>query len=356
MPKYLIVAPSWVGDTVLAQPLLRRLLERNPGSTIDVLASPAVAPVLTRMAEVSAVIDHSFGHGELRLADRWRSARNIKQGGYDHAIVLPNSFKSALLPFFAGIAKRTGYVGEARYGLLNDIRKLDEAGYPLMVERYALLAEAAGAPLQRPLPEPRLLVDETARQATMNRLKVNSAGSPIVAFCPGAEYGPAKRWPAEHFAALATSYLDNGDQVWLLGSSNDAQIAAEINRLCGNACRDFTGKTGLAEVIDLLSCAARVVSNDSGLMHIAAALDRPMAALYGSSSPLHTPPLSARARVVYLHLDCSPCYQRHCPLGHFNCMRQMQPELVRRTLEEVPIGSATASASDISAFSGKRVI
>ena len=341
MPKFLIVAPSWVGDTVIAQPLFMRLLKRNPGSTIDVFAPRWVAPVLSRMPEVHEVIDNPFGHGELRLTDRWRAGRNLKQRQYDCAIVLPNSLKSALVPFFAGIPKRIGFVGEARYGLLNDARKLDEITLPLMVERYALLAEPRDAPLERPLEKPRLRVDQASLQATLKRLGLNT-DKPIIAFCPGAEYGPAKRWPSEHFATLAKTYRENGYQIWLLGSPKDQPVGAEINQLSGNNCLDLTGRTGLADVIDLMSCAKFVVSNDSGLMHIAAALDKPMAALFGSSSPRHTPPLSDKAKVIYLRLDCSPCFQRECPLGHFNCLRQLKPELVRSQLEG---GTESANAS-----------
>ncbi|HVK55029.1 MAG TPA: lipopolysaccharide heptosyltransferase II [Burkholderiales bacterium] len=332
MAKFLIIAPSWVGDTVLAQPLFMRLLQRNPGSVIDVFAPRWVAPVLTRMPEVNDVLDNPFGHGTLQFTDRWRVGRDLKQKAYDHAIVLPNSLKSAMIPIFAGIPKRTGFIGEARYGLLNDARKLDKAALPLMVERYALLAESPGASLQRPLEKPRLNVDLIRLGATLERLGL-SASPPVVVFCPGAEYGPAKRWPSEHFATLAKTYVESGHQVWLLGSPKDKPVGAEINQLAGGVCRDLTGATGLADVIDLMSCAKYVVSNDSGLMHIAAALDRPLAALYGSSSPKHTPPLSDKARVISLELECSPCFQRECPLGHFNCMRQLQPGLVQDTLK-----------------------
>ena len=334
MSKFLIIAPSWIGDTILAQPLFMRLKARYPDCVIEVLAPGWVAPVLGRMPEVDAVIDHSFGHGELRLADRWRKARELKRRGYDRAIVLPNSLKSALIPFFAGIPARTGFVGEARYGLINDARKLDENALPLMVERYALLAEPAGTALERPLPRPHLRIDPRALMPIVSAFDLDPS-QPVVAFCPGAEYGPAKRWPVEHFAALARIYAEAGKQIWLLGSKKDAPIGAEINRLAGGICHDLTGQTGLADVIDLLSCAQWVVSNDSGLMHVAAALDRPMAALYGSSSAAHTPPLSDRARVISLHLECSPCFQRECPLGHFNCMRQMTPSLVAETLKQV---------------------
>ena len=334
MPKFLIIAPSWIGDTILAQPLFMRLRARHPDCTIDVFAPRWVAPVLLRMPEVSEVIDNPFGHGELRLLDRWRVGRELKRRGYDSAIVLPNSLKSALVPFFAGIPVRTGFVGEGRYGLLNDTRKLEENAFLLMVERYALFAEAPGATLQRPLPRPRLSIDPRALVAIVLGLDLDPS-EPVVVFCPGAEYGPAKRWPAEHFAALARRYVASGHQVWLLGSKKDAPVGAEINELAGGICRDLTGQTGLAEVIDLMSCARLVVSNDSGLMHVGAALDRPMAALYGSSSAAHTPPLSNKARVISLHLECSPCFQRECPLGHFNCMRELKPALVEEALRDI---------------------
>lgn len=334
MTRFLIVAPSWVGDAILSQPLLRRLLKRNPGSSIDVFAPKWVAPVLARMPEVSNVIANPFGHGQLRLADRWRCGQQLKQRGYDHAIVLPNSIKSALIPFLAGIPKRTGFIGEMRYGLLNDARKLDAAALPLMVERYALLAEAPGAGLSHPLEKPSLQADAAGARTVIARLGLD-INKPMAAFCPGAEYGPAKRWPTEHFATLAKEYVQSGYEILLLGSAKDQPVGAEINRLSGNICRDLTGQTNLAEVIDLMSCARFVVSNDSGLMHVAAALNKPTAALFGSSSPLHTPPLSDRARVISLRLECSPCFQRECPLGHFNCMRQLHPALVQQTVTQL---------------------
>jgi heptosyltransferase-2 len=325
----LVVAPSWVGDAVLSHPLLVRLKERDPGGRVDVLAPPWVLPVYERMPEVSSAIVQPFGHGDLRLGERKRFAKGL--GRYGQAIVLPNSWKSALIPWHAGIARRTGYIGEMRWGLLNDARPLDTHALPLIVERYAALAQPAREELRRPLPQPRLTVDEAARRATLRSLHL-SLDRPVAVFAPGAEYGPAKRWPARHFAALARMMAVRGMQVWLVGSKKDVAVATEIQRMSGDICQDLAGRTTLDQAIDLISFASRVVSNDSGLMHIAAALDRPMAALFGSSSPDYTPPLSPAARVIYLKIACSPCFRRECPYGHLDCLVQIQPEKVLEAL------------------------
>lgn len=334
MTKFLVIAPSWIGDTIIAQSLFMRLLERNPNSSIDVYAPKWVAPVLIRMPQVNKVIDNPFPHGELNLLKRRQQGIALKKGNYDHVIVLPNSLKSALVPFFAKIPMRTGFIGEMRYGLLNDARKLNKKELPLMVERYAILAEKANQPLQRPVPEPRLKPVTENIPTILERLDL-TLENPVIIFCPGAEYGPAKRWPTEHFAALASMYKKDGYQIWLFGSNKDKPVCEEINRLSDNICEDLSGKTDLGEVIDLISCATKVVSNDSGLMHVAAAMDKPMAALFGSSSPEHTPPLSNHAKVISLNLECSPCFQRECPLGHFNCMRKLFPENVYNTLHNL---------------------
>jgi heptosyltransferase-2 len=330
MSRTLVVAPSWVGDAVLSHPLLVRLREADPGGTIDVLGPPWALPVYRRMPEVAATHALPFGHGELRLGERRRFARSLPP--YDRAIVLPNSLKSALIPWHAGIGLRTGWRGEMRYGLLNDIRRLDETALPLIVERYAALAQPAGEALRRPLPNPRLAVDPAARDATLAKHGLDTS-RPVAAFAPGAEYGPAKRWPARHFAQLARDLAARGDQVWLLGSGKDAAITAEIQRLAGGVTRDLAGRTTLGEAIDLMSLAHRVVTNDSGLMHIAAALDRPTAAIFGSSSPAFTPPLSAKAKVISLRLSCSPCFARVCPLGHTNCLETLEPAAVLAALQ-----------------------
>ncbi len=327
MYKILVVGPSWVGDTVLAQPLFMRLRQKHAELQLDVLAPTWTLPLLQRMPEVSHAIASPFGHGDLKLGERWRLAQTLKTRSYDQAIVLPNSFKSALVPRLAGIPLRTGFVGEARHLLLNDVRPLDQTALPLMVERFAHLADARDEPLQRPLPQPSLQASSVAREALLRRLQLTTE-PPVVCLCPGAEYGAAKRWPAEHFTALAMRLGEHGFQVWLIGSPKDRTIAEAIERASGESCRNLCGTTGLQEAVDLLSLAQAVVSNDSGLMHIAAALDRPTLALYGSSSPGFTPPLSPHAQVVKLDIACSPCFQRDCPLGHFKCMRDLEPALV----------------------------
>lgn len=327
MHKILVVGSSWVGDCMLMQPMLMRLKQRHPDCLIDVLAPPWTAVLLHAMPEVRNVIVNPFPHGALQLTARYQLGKQLRAACYDQAIVLPNSLKSALVPLFAKIPLRTGFVGEARYGLLNDARKLDKSALPLMVERFAQLAEAPDGKIPRPLADPKLTVSAAQRDATLNKLGLTLA-QPVAIFCPGAEYGPAKRWPVAYFAETAQRLQQWGYAIWLIGSNKDKDVAETIVALSNQRCRNLCGSTDLADAIALLSCAQLVISNDSGLMHLAAALDRPMLALFGSSSPQFTPPLSAQAQVVKLDIACSPCFKRECPLGHFNCMNQLTPDLV----------------------------
>jgi lipopolysaccharide heptosyltransferase II len=336
----LVIGPSWVGDTILAQPLLRRLREQHPDAQVDVLAPAWTLPLLQRMPEVTRGIASPFAHGELDLRARLVLARDLRARRYDQAVVLPNSFKSALIPWLVRIPLRTGYVGEFRYVLLNDARRLDPHALPTMAERYAALAQPRGEPLHKPLPPLHLTVDPAAREQLLLRLGL-SLSAPAVCICPGAEYGPAKRWPVEHFAELARQLRHDGFQVWIIGSNKDRELGAEIAQRADGAATDLTGHTTLEQVVDLLSCAQHVVSNDSGLMHVAAALGVSLVALYGSSSPTFTPPLSARARILKLDLPCSPCYKRECPLGHFNCMRQLSPRQVHDAFIPMQMSSST---------------
>ncbi len=294
----------------MAQPLLARLRARRPAPRLEALAPPWVAPVLRRMPEVDEVLEADLRHGRLQLGERWRLGRRLRERSYDEAYVLPNSLKSALVPFLAGIPLRVGHRGEARHGLLNRIVPRGQPGEPMAAHYARLAGEHRGAAL----PAPRL---ETPANATAARFGI---AGPYVALCPGAEFGPAKRWP--YFAELAARLGGALGEVVVLGSASDAAAARGIPG------RDLTGRTTLEEAIDLIAGARAVVSNDSGLMHVAAATGTPQVALFGSSSPEHTPPMSPRARVLWLRPECSPCFRRECPLGHFRCMRELDVERV----------------------------
>jgi heptosyltransferase-2 len=331
MFKALVVGPSWIGDTILAQPLLRLLHAKHRDIALDVMAPEWTLPLLKRMPEVRHVILNPFSHGELKLGARRRLGQELRSAHYDQAIVLPNSFKSALVPYFARIPLRTGFRGEMRWGLLNDMRRLDEPALPLMAQRYAALADVANAP-PAVLPDVQLNIDVAARAATLARLGLDMK-RPVAALCPGAEYGPAKRWPPQYFAELGRQLATRGLAVWLIGSSRDEALGAEIATLSEGACRNLCGRTTLDEAVDLLASSALVISNDSGLMHVAAAVGKPVVALYGSSSPRFTPPLSAAAKIVRLDMPCSPCFERVCPLGHFNCMMQLTPDRVSAAID-----------------------
>lgn len=325
--KILIISPSWIGDCVMTQPLFRRLRELNPNCTIDVFAPKWSQAVFERMPEVNEILDNPFGHGALRLRERWNIGRMLGQRGYDQVIVLPGSLKAGLIAWATGIKKRTGYVGESRYLLLNDIRQLDKNALPLMVDRYTALAHDSQAAFNGQSSQPSFAIQAASQQAALEKHQLNR-NKPIVAFCPGAEYGSAKRWLPEHFAATAQYYVQEGYQIWLFGSQKDFDIAENIAQLSDNLCVNLCGKTSLAEAIDLLSLADLVVCNDSGLMHVAAAVGCKLVAVYGSSSPEHTPPLSDKAKIATLNLDCSPCFKRECPLGHTNCLKDLLPERV----------------------------
>lgn len=309
---------------MLMQPMLVRLHQHFPGCRIDVLAPPWTVLLLKQMPEVHDVIINPFPHGALQWMARRRLGLQLRTVGYDRAYVLPNSFKSALVPFFACIPQRIGYRGEMRYGLLTEARKLDKSQLPLMVQRFAQLAETRANTTPPSLAEPKLSITPEQVRGSLNKLGL-SLDQPVAVFCPGAEYGPAKRWPSSYYAELANRLYRQGYQVWLTGSPKDKPVGDEITTLAPQ-CRNLCGSTDLADAIALISCASLVVSNDSGLMHIAAALNRPMIALFGSSSPQFTPPLSGKAKVLQLDLPCVPCFKRECPLGHFNCMKQLTPD------------------------------
>jgi heptosyltransferase II len=296
----------------MAQPLLSRLRARHPGVRIEALAPGWVAPVLRRMAEVDEVIEADLHHGALQLGERWRLGRSLRERAYDEAIVLPNTWKSALIPAIAGIPIRSGY---GRRGLLNRV-------YRKSGEREAMTLHYARLSGEEPAPPPSFPRLNLKANDTAARFGISG---PYTVFCPGAEYGPAKRWP--YFRELAAR-LDA--QIVILGSPSDKTAAEQIRG------KNLAGRTTLDEAIDLIAGARAVISNDSGLMHVAAATGTPLVALFGSSSPEHTPPLSPAARVLWLKVECSPCFERICPLGHFKCMNGLSVERVLQELKCLP--------------------
>ena len=341
--RALVVAPSWVGDAILSEPLIAAL--RRRGADVDVIAPGWCAPVYARMPGVRRVIDAPFAHGRFAWPARRALGRALCATRYTHAFVLPNTWKSALVPWFARIPVRTGYVGEMRYGLLTDARRVDRRRVRRLVARYAALASKAGAVANDDL-APTLVPDAANREAAMRAMGLTLA-HPVAVLCPGAEFGPAKRWPAESFAALAQRLRDDGCAIWILGSPNDRPIAAQVlGALRGSHERiaDLTGRTDLGSAIDLMSVASLVVTNDSGLMHAAAAVRAPLVALFGSSSPEYTPPLSPTARIARIEIACSPCFKRECPLGHFRCMRDLTPDMVYNLARSSLAAPATLSS------------
>jgi len=317
--RILIVGPSWVGDMIMAQSLFKQLRQDYPDCEIDVVAPKWSLPVIARMPEVRQGHAQDIGHGEFGLAKRRELARQLRANGYDRAIVLPRSFKSALIPWFAGIPVRTGFKGEMRYGLINDVRILDKSVLDQTVKKFVALGLAGGSPVTD-IQHPALNVSQENQRAVMQRLSLQS-GKPAVAMMPGAEYGPAKCWPLESFAELALRLDQKGYVVWVLGSAADEEAGAFL--ASNSAAFNLCGKTSLADAIDLLAHCEHAVSNDSGLMHVAAAVGTHVHAIYGSSSPDYTPPLTERVTIHYQRLDCSPCFKRECPLGHLNCLHEI---------------------------------
>ena len=338
MSRSLIIAPQWIGDAVMTEPLLRRLAAR--GERLTVGALPWVAPVYRAMPQVAEVIEFPFAHGGLQFKARRAIARQI-EGQFDTAYVLPNSLKSAVLPFLASIPKRVGYLGEVRVGLLTH-RLKNPKNKPPMVAFYSALSGEAGIETDRP----QLQVPAELMTQTLQRLGLVAGG--YVVFAPGAEYGPAKRWPARYFAELGAA-LDV--PVVLLGSGKEAALCSDIaapiqaargsdSGLAAAAAYNLAGKTSLSDALALIAASKCTVSNDSGLMHVAAALGVPQVAIFGSSSPLHTPPLNDRAHVLWLKtdpayqppLDCAPCFERDCPLGHMRCLNDITPQRVLQNM------------------------
>jgi heptosyltransferase-2 len=312
----------------MAQSLLKLLKTRHPDTDIDMLAPAWSLPVISRMSEVREGIVLSTRHGEFGLGKRRQLGARLRQTGYGQAIILPRSLKAALVPWLAGIPRRTGYLGEVRFGLINDIRPFDKHVLDQTVKRFVALGLNAGEALPD-IPLPTLAVSAQDRQRVLAKFGLKS-DRPAIAMMPGAEYGPAKCWPVEYFAELAGKLTAKGFTVLVLGSDKDATAGATI--AADGGARNLCGQTELADVVDLLAACEQSVSNDSGLMHIAAAVGCKVSALYGSTSPDFTPPLTEQRVVHYLQLECSPCFKRECPLQHLNCLREITPNLVLKGL------------------------
>ncbi len=341
--KILVVGPAWIGDMMMAQSLFKLLKIRNPDVQIDVLASAWTRLLLACMPEINQVIDMPLGHGALGVQERYRVGKSLRanhhgQAHYEQAIVLPNSFKSSLIPFFANIPLRTGWRGEMRYGLLNDLRVLDKKKYPLMVQRYMALAFPANATLPEVFPYPELILANESRAQLLTKFALHLQ-RPLLILCPGAEYGPSKRWPENYYAEVAAEKICDGWQVWLLGSAKDHGVAETIRSQLPISAYEYSfnlaGTTNLGEAIALMACADAVLTNDSGLMHIAAALQKTLVVVYGSTSPEFTPPLARHVKIVKNDIECSPCFERECPKVHHKCLQELVPAQVLNALAEL---------------------
>ena len=326
--KILIIGPSWIGDMVMAQSLFIELKKQHPDSIIDVLALDWTKALLARMPEVNEAIAMPVSHGVLGIRSRYQLGKRLRDKQYDQAFVLPNSWKSALIPWFANIPIRTGWKGEQRYGLLNDIRTLNKQALPLMVERFVSLAHPKSQCEQAPRYSPPLMIADHSDYA-LPKLTENQKR---LILCPGAEFGPAKQWPAEYYAEVASHLLSEGWQVVVLGSKGDRDITDRICSQCNTEETDLlfnlAGETTLEQAIDLVATADMVVSNDSGLMHIASALHVPLIVIYGATSPAFTPPLSETAHIANVSVDCGPCFQRSCSQTRHHCMLDVSSDRV----------------------------
>ncbi len=337
----LIIGPSWVGDMVMSQSLYTTLKFLHPHAKIDVLAPAWCKPILERMPEVNQAIEMPIGHGAFNLAGRWALGRELKSRKYTHAYVLPNSAKSALIPLFASVPSRTGWKGEFRYGLLNDLRP-NRKVFQYMVERYVALAYPETSMLStvklENCPKPKLSVDNHIQQATFAKLKLNLE-RPTIGLCPGAEFGPAKRWPDKYYAEVARQLIEQGQQIWLFGGAKDREVTNAIRSTLPQEiqqhCYNLAGKTSLIEAVDTLAACHTVISNDSGLMHVSAAVGCNIVAIYGSSSPKYTPPLADKVEVVHTDISCRPCFKRECPLTHMDCLNKLSPKMVMEAINRL---------------------
>ncbi len=344
MKKILIIGPSWVGDMVMSQSLYTTLKQQYPNAQIDVIAPGWCKPILERMPEVNQAIEMPFGHGEFNFSGRRAMGKKLREQHYDHAFILPNSAKSALIPWFANIPKRTGWKGEMRYGLLNDLRP-NKKSFQYMVERYVALAHPRNEMVDssslgglETLPRPKLTIDADTQHATLVKFSLSSS-RPVIGLCPGAEFGPAKKWPESHYANVAHHMCQQGHQIWLFGSQKDVDtcegIKSRVPEEFHSQIHVLAGQTSLIEAVDLLGACQTVVSNDSGLMHVAAAVGCNVVAVYGSTSPKYTPPLAEKVEIVHTDIECRPCFKRECQFEHLKCLSELSPKQVLASIQKL---------------------
>ncbi|ODS09924.1 lipopolysaccharide heptosyltransferase II [Vibrio scophthalmi] len=342
--KILIIGPSWVGDMVMSQPLYSVLKQQNPNCLIDVIAPSWCKPILERMPEINQAIDMPIGHGEFNFFARRRIGKMLRNNHYDRAYILPKSAKSALIPWFANIPMRTGWKGEMRYGLLNDLRP-NMKSFQYMIERYVALAypkeqmnDSSSLGGLHSLPRPKLQIDKAIQSATLHKFGLETSKS-IVGLCPGAEFGPAKKWPEEHYANVAKAMSEAGRHIWLFGSKKDKETCEKIRTLAGKehqkSIHILAGETSLIEAVDLLALCKTVVANDSGLMHVAAAVECNVVAVYGSTSPKYTPPLTDRVEILSTDIECRPCFKRECQFQHLKCLTELSPNAVISSIHKL---------------------
>lgn len=337
--KILVVSPAWLGDIIMSQSLLSVLKQQDPTNSIYMYAPSYAHPILARMVEVDHILTNPFNHGQLLLKERIKEGQKLKEFNFDCAYILPNSLKSALPPYFAGIKQRIGLKGESRYILINRMRSNKKA-FPKMVERYVSLAyiddpKITNTSTLPKFPYPKLILKKPTVEL-LKRLNL-SLERPLLALGCGANYGPAKLWPVEYFARVSANFIQKGGAVLALGTSNDTVTVQAILKHLPNHLLPYfyniAGKTNLTEALDLVGVCTAAVCNDSGLMHTVAAAGVPQVCIFGSTSTEYTPPLSDVAMCLESNESCHPCFNRTCKYGTYKCLKQISPEQVIDALE-----------------------
>jgi heptosyltransferase-2 len=319
--KILIIAPAWIGDLVMSSVLIKAL-KNNQNNSIDILVNSNLISLANLIPGIRKVIASETEHGKLSLIYRIKKGLSLRSEQYNECYILTNSFKSAIIPLIARIKKRISYLGEYRYGLINIIKQPIERNLG-MVNRYLNLIDQKYSDVANPV-----FNINTNKESVFNKFKFEGK---YIVFCPDAEYGPAKRWPTDKWLDLATE-LSQHYKVIIVGL--DISISEEFKPLESDKIINLIGKTNLVEVMKIIALSEGVISNDSGLMHVSASLDKKIIALYGSSSPTYTPPLISKEKreIIYKNLDCSPCFKRVCPLGHTKCLNDIKVDEIKESV------------------------